>query len=149
MLTQYTAAALVSENKVLCHPSSVDSIPTSANAEDHVAMATNAARHARMVIENTTHVLAIELLCALQAVDLRIDAINREGNTNKLWSSKSTPKLSVLTQKVHDTVRKTLNIPFITADSTDDPATPSFKNSPPSDLIQKLADHIKNRHSMP
>lgn len=74
MIFQYTAASIVSENKVLCHPSSVDSIPTSANAEDHVSMATNAARHCRVVIQNTTDVLAIELVCGLQAIDIRSSA---------------------------------------------------------------------------
>ncbi len=71
MLTQYAAASLVAENKVLCHPSSVDSIPTSANAEDHVSMAANAARHLRQVVENVARVLSIEILCALQALDIR------------------------------------------------------------------------------
>ncbi len=70
-LMQYTAAALVAENRVLCHPSSVDSIPTSANAEDHVSMSANAARHAGEVLQNVTHVLAIETICALQALDIR------------------------------------------------------------------------------
>jgi histidine ammonia-lyase len=71
MVAQYTAAALVSENKVLAHPASVDSIPTSANQEDHVSMGAIAARHAREIIENAQTVLAIELLCACQGVDLR------------------------------------------------------------------------------
>ena len=70
MITQYTAAALVSENKVLCHPASVDSIPTSANKEDHVSMGTIAARKCSQVINNTEDVIAIELLCAAQALDL-------------------------------------------------------------------------------
>ena len=70
MIAQYTAAALVSENKVLCHPASVDSIPTSANKEDHVSMGTISARQCREVIENTENVIAIELLCAAQALDL-------------------------------------------------------------------------------
>ena len=70
MIAQYTAAALVSENKVLCHPASVDSIPTSANKEDHVSMGTIAARKCRSVIANAEAVLAIELLCGCQAVDL-------------------------------------------------------------------------------
>jgi histidine ammonia-lyase len=70
MITQYTAAALVSENKVLCHPASVDSIPTSANKEDHVSMGTIAARKARDIVNNTQNVVAIELLCAAQAMDL-------------------------------------------------------------------------------
>ncbi|MDO8136490.1 MAG: histidine ammonia-lyase [Candidatus Brocadiales bacterium] len=70
MLAQYTAAALVSENKTLCHPASVDSIPTSANKEDHVSMGTIAARKCREVLKNAQYVTAIELLCAAQALDL-------------------------------------------------------------------------------
>jgi histidine ammonia-lyase len=70
MLAQYTAAALVSENKVLCHPASIDSIPTSANKEDHVSMGTVSARKCREVVSNVEDVIAIELLCAAQALDL-------------------------------------------------------------------------------
>ena len=70
MIAQYTAAALVSENKVLSHPASVDSIPTSANKEDHVSMGTISARKCREVVANTEAVIAIELLCAAQALDL-------------------------------------------------------------------------------
>lgn len=70
MIAQYTAAALVSENKGLAHPASVDSIPTSANKEDHVSMGTIAARKARRVADHVRQVAAIELLCAAQALDL-------------------------------------------------------------------------------
>ncbi|MBE9581377.1 MAG: histidine ammonia-lyase, partial [Proteobacteria bacterium] len=70
MLAQYTAASLVSENKVLSHPASVDSIPTSANKEDHVSMGTISARKLREIVRNTEHVIAIELLCGAQAMDL-------------------------------------------------------------------------------
>ncbi len=70
MIAQYTAAALVSENKILSHPASVDSIPTSANKEDHVSMGTIAARKCRDIVANTETVIAIELLCAAQALDL-------------------------------------------------------------------------------
>ena len=70
MLAQYTAAALVSENKVLCHPASIDSIPTSANKEDHVSMGTVSARKCREIVGNAEDVIAIELLCAAQALDL-------------------------------------------------------------------------------
>ena len=73
MIVQYTAAALVSENKVLAHPASVDSIPSSANQEDHVSMGTIAARKAMSIMENVRRVLAIELMCACQAIDLRGD----------------------------------------------------------------------------
>ena len=72
MIVQYTAAALASENKVLAHPSSADSIPTSANQEDHVSMGAAAARHARTVLGHVEQILAIELLCAAQALDLRL-----------------------------------------------------------------------------
>jgi len=70
MIAQYTAASLVSENKILSHPACVDSIPTSANKEDHVSMGTISARKARDVVKNSENVLAIELLCAAQALDL-------------------------------------------------------------------------------
>lgn len=70
MIAQYTAAALVSENKVLSHPACVDSIPTSANKEDHVSMGTIAARKCREILYNTEYVLSVELLCAAQAMDL-------------------------------------------------------------------------------
>jgi len=72
MMTQYTAAALVSDNKTLAHPDSVDSIPTGANQEDHVSMSANAARHAREIVWNTERIVAIELLCAAQALDCRL-----------------------------------------------------------------------------
>jgi histidine ammonia-lyase len=72
MIAQYTAASIVSENKVLSHPASVDSIPTGANAEDHVSMSTHAARKLRSVIANVQAVLAIELMVAAQAVEWRV-----------------------------------------------------------------------------
>ncbi len=72
MITQYTAASIVSENKVLAHPASVDSIPTGANTEDHVPMATWAARKLRTVIGNVQAVLAIERLVAAQAIEWRV-----------------------------------------------------------------------------
>lgn len=71
MIAQYTAASLVSENGVLCHPASTDSIPTSANQEDHVSMGSIATRKARQVVKNVASVLGIEYLCAAQAADLR------------------------------------------------------------------------------
>ena len=72
MIHQYTAAALVSENKVLAHPASVDSIPTSANQEDHVSMGSISARHTRAVVENVERIVAIELLVGAQALDARL-----------------------------------------------------------------------------
>ena len=70
MIAQYTAAALVSENKVLAHPASVDSIPTSADQEDHVSMGTIAARKASVILGNVKNVIAIEYMCATQGIDL-------------------------------------------------------------------------------
>jgi histidine ammonia-lyase len=71
MIAHVTAAALASENKVLCHPASVDSIPTSANKEDHVSMGTTAARKAAQVVANVRRILAVEALCAGQALEFR------------------------------------------------------------------------------
>ena len=71
MIVQYSAASMVSENKVLAHPASVDSIPSSANQEDMVSMGTTAARKSGWILQNTLSVLAFELLTACQAVDIR------------------------------------------------------------------------------
>lgn len=77
MMAQVTAAALVSDNKTLAHPDSVDSIPTSADQEDHVSMSLNAARHAREIVWNTTRIVAIELIAATQGIDLRLKNLGR------------------------------------------------------------------------
>ncbi len=71
MLVQYTAAALASENKVLAHPASIDTIPTSANTEDHVSMGCSAARQACQILDNLEYILALELLAAAQGIDFR------------------------------------------------------------------------------
>jgi len=75
MLTQYTAAALASENKALVHPASADTIPTSANWEDHVSNGPIAGRQARQIISNVERIVAIELLAAAQAIDFRRAAL--------------------------------------------------------------------------
>jgi histidine ammonia-lyase len=74
MICQYSAASMVSENKILAHPASVDSIPSSANQEDHVSMGTTAARKSASIVENTLSVLAFELMAAVQGIDFRDDA---------------------------------------------------------------------------
>lgn len=79
MITQYTAAALVSENKILASPASVDSIPCSADQEDHVSMGTIAARKAREIIRNTEAVVGIELICACQAYEFQKPAVLGRG----------------------------------------------------------------------
>ena len=80
MIYQYTAAALASEHKVLAHPASVDSIPTSANQEDHVSMGSIAARHARAILEGVERIVAIELVVAAQALDLRAQLLAGQGD---------------------------------------------------------------------
>ena len=71
MLAQYTAASLVSENKVLAHPASVDTIPTSGKQEDHVSMGWTSVRKLREVVGNVRACLAVEICCAAQGIDLR------------------------------------------------------------------------------
>lgn len=89
MILQYVAASLVSENKTLAHPASVDSIPSSANQEDHVSMGTTAARHASVVIDHVRKVLAIELICSLQALEMRGEE-RSSPLAQKLWNSART-----------------------------------------------------------
>jgi histidine ammonia-lyase len=96
MIAQYTAASLVSENKVLSHPASVDSIPTSANQEDHNSMGSISAQKAYRVLKNVQTVLAIEIMCAVQGIDFaRVDE-----KTGKIM------KCGVGTQAVYEFVRK-------------------------------------------
>lgn len=84
MIVQYAAASLVSENKVLAHPASVDSIPSSANQEDHVSMGTIAARKAKEIYQNAKSVVGMELMLACQAIDLnKLDANKRLGRGTK------------------------------------------------------------------
>jgi histidine ammonia-lyase len=91
MMAQVTAAALVAENRVLCHPASVDSIPTSADKEDHVSMGMTAANKLEPVVANVRRILAIELMAAAQGVDL-------------LRPLRSSPALEAL----HEDVRRVL-----------------------------------------
>ncbi|MBT3336784.1 MAG: histidine ammonia-lyase [Anaerolineae bacterium] len=77
MITQYTAAALATENKVLAHPASVDSIPTSANVEDHVSMGLTAGLKLRQITQNVEHIIALELMAAAQGVDFRKQEIGK------------------------------------------------------------------------
>jgi histidine ammonia-lyase len=115
MIMQYTTAALVSENKVLAHPASVDSIPTSANIEDLVSMGTIAARKAREILDNTANVLTVELISACQAIDIR-----KRTSDKKL-------KLSKKTEAIYKKVRKL--VPFIDSDTTYYPYMRAVRNS--------------------
>lgn len=102
MLLQYTAAALASENKTLCHPSSSDSIPSSGNVEDHVSMGANSALHARSVLSNLSVILAIELMSAAQAIDFRL-------------SSSPSAKMGMGTSKAYKLIRDV--VPFFARDT--------------------------------
>jgi histidine ammonia-lyase len=97
MLAQVTAAALVAENRMLCHPASVDSIPTSANQEDHVSMATHGARRLLTMTANSANIIAIEFLAACQGIDLRAPL-------------KTSPRLA----SAHSALR--LTVPFASSD---------------------------------
>jgi histidine ammonia-lyase len=83
MLTQYTAAALATENKVLAHPASVDTIPTSANVEDHVSMGCTAALQTRQIITNVELILAIELMAAAQGIDFRKEKLGQSARLGR------------------------------------------------------------------
>ncbi len=102
MLVQYTAAALCNENKVFSHPASVDTIPSSANVEDHVSMGVTSVLKMRQIVENLETILALELFCAAQAVDFR---------KRKIGAKKS---LGKGTQSVYASIRA--QVPFIEKD---------------------------------
>lgn len=103
MITQYTAAALAAENKVLAHPASVDTIPTSANVEDHVSMGCTAALQTRQVINNVELILAIELMAAAQGVDFRKSDLGQSA------------RLGRGTQPAYDLIRE--HVPFLEKDA--------------------------------
>ena len=102
MIVQYTAAALCTENKVLAHPAAVDTIPTSANVEDHVSMGVTSALKLRQIAENLQGVLSLELFAAAQGVDFRKQVIGAD------------KKLGAKTQPVYEEIRR--RVPFIERD---------------------------------
>lgn len=114
MIVQYTAAALATENKVLAHPASVDTIPTSANVEDHVSMGVTAALKLRQVADNLEQILALELFSAAQGVDFRRKRIGAD------------KKLGIRTQPVYDSIRS--EVPFIEVDTVMYPYFAVIKN---------------------
>jgi histidine ammonia-lyase len=103
MLVQYTAAALCTENKILAHPASVDTIPTSANVEDHVSMGATAVLKLRQIAENLEQIIALELFAAAQGIDFRKKRIGAD------------KKLGRKTRLVYDLIRK--RVPFIEEDT--------------------------------
>lgn len=96
MIVQYTAAALCTENKVLAHPASVDTIPSSANVEDHVSMGVTAVLKLRQVVKNLTTILSLELFCASQGIDLRKKKIGQE----KVLGEGTSPIYSAIRESV-------------------------------------------------
>ncbi len=121
MIMQYSAAALVSENKVLAHPASVDSIPSSANQEDHVSMGTIASRGAFEILSNARNVLAIELLASAQAIDLRVEK-----------------KLGKGTKAAYDEIRK--HIDFIDEDKIMHPFINKMEELIKNEVILKVVE---------
>lgn len=104
MIVQYTAASLCTENKILSHPASVDTIPSSANVEDHVSMGATAALKLRQVAENLETILSLELFCAAQGVDFR----RRRNESGEMHLGQGT-------RKIYDRIRS--EVPFIEADT--------------------------------
>lgn len=98
MILQYSTASLVSENKVLCTPSVIDSIPTSANQEDYVSMSTTSARNLRKVVKNTAYVIAAELLAAAQGISL----------SEKTLEENDCAKLGMATERAYEMIREVI-----------------------------------------
>jgi len=123
MIVQYSAASMVSENKVYAHPSCVDSIPSSGNQEDHVSMGTTAARKARMILDNSRRVLATEFFAAAQAC----------------WMQ-GEDKMSPATKAVYDLIRT--EVPPIHEDVIMYPYMNAIDNMLKAEKIQAAAQNI-------
>jgi len=131
MITQYTAAALATENKVLSHPASVDTIPTSANVEDHVSMGATAALQTRQVITNVEQILAIELMAAAQGIDFRKEKLGANA------------RLGRGTQPAYDLIRR--EIPFLEKDAIMYPYLAAVKKLITSgQLVQAVNGQVKD-----
>lgn len=109
MIPQYTAASLVSENKQLCTPASVDSITSSNNQEDHVSMGANAATKCLKVLQNTERVLAIELLTACQALDFQRPQVFAESIESVLGNFRKTVSFNSSDRVLHDDMQSALS----------------------------------------
>ena len=117
MMLQATAAALVSDCKTLAHPDSIDSIPSSGNQEDHVSMSLNAARHACEIVKNVEHIIALEFLCAAQAMDLQLakrgnDALRPGRGTGAAHEAMRAAGIGMLTQDrvLYPDIRKAIRL---------------------------------------
>ncbi len=131
MLTQYTAAALAAENKVLAHPTSADTIPTSANVEDHVSMGCTAALQTRQIVQNVEHILALELLGAAQGIDFRKQTLSDDA------------RLGRGTQPAYDLIRQ--HVPFLTQDAVMYPYIESVRRLiAGEELVRATNRHVKD-----
>ncbi len=125
MMAQYTAAALASENKVLAHPASADSIPSSANVEDHVSMGAAAVRHTEAVLDHVETIVAIELLAAAQGVDFR----RREAGVQRLGEG---------TAAAYDLIRE--RVPFLSDDAALAPHIESVRQLVASAAVKRAVE---------
>ncbi len=125
MMAQYTAAALASENKVLAHPASADTIPSSANVEDHVSMGAAAVRHTEAVLDHVETIVAIELLVAAQGVDFR----RREAGVQRLGEG---------TAAAYDLIRE--RAPFLSEDAALAPHIESVRQLVASAAVKRAVE---------
>jgi histidine ammonia-lyase len=116
MIPQYTAAGIVSENKQLCTPASVDSIPSSNNQEDHVSMGANAATKCKRVVDNLEKILAIELLTAVQALEFRRPATTSPQLEAVITAFRNEIPFNEIDRVLHNDLK--LAIEFISKDCT-------------------------------
>ncbi len=131
MLTQYTAAALATENKVLSHPASVDTIPTSANVEDHVSMGVTAGLQTRQINDNVERILAIELLAAAQGIDFRWEKLGPAA------------RLGQGTQPAYQLIRE--QVPFLERDAIMYPYIEAVRQLvADGQLVQSVNQHVED-----
>jgi histidine ammonia-lyase len=131
MLTQYTAAALATENKVLAHPASVDTIPTSANVEDHVSMGVTAALQTRQINDNVERILGIELMAAAQGIDFRREKLGPSA------------RLGRGTQPAYAVIRE--EIPFLEKDEIMYPHMEAARRMVASGrLVKAVSQHVQD-----
>ncbi len=132
MIVQYTAAALATESKVLAHPASVDTIPTSANVEDHVSMGCTAALKARRINNNVERILGIELMAGAQGIDFRKEVLGADRHMGKG------------THPVYDLIRQ--HVPFIERDTVLYPHMETVRALVASGAIMQAANAALGKH---
>jgi histidine ammonia-lyase len=128
MMAQYTAAALASENKVLAHPASADSIPSSANVEDHVSMGATAVRQAAQILQHVETIVAIELLSAAQGIDFRREMMGGERSLGKG------------TAVAYHLIRQ--HVPFLEHDTTLSPHIEALRHLVASGQIKEAVEEV-------